>query len=121
MKKMFRTEFEFKNLFFAQSFPISKETWALLGTCKVRYSETNRLFLALIDAEGDVPVADDLLVLPLTVLERPCVYELSSLGDKVKLEVGKMGDLSITLIDEMATKESEIITYSFCIPRIERK
>lgn len=118
---MFRTEFEFKNLFFAQSFPISKDTWALLGTCRVRYSGSERLFFALVDAEGEAPVADDLLMFPMSVLETPGSYELSSLGDRAELTVGKMGDISMKIIDEMATNDSEIITYSFCIPHIESK
>ena len=121
MKKMFRTEFEFKNLFFAQSFPISRETWVLLGTCRARCSVTDRLFFTLVDVEGEVPVAKDLLMLPMSVLETPGSYELSSLGDRAELTVGTMGDISMKIIDEMATKDSEIITYSFCIPHIESK
>ena len=118
-RKMFKTEFEFRNFIFAQTFKYEQKVWVCLGTCKIPCANEERLFFAIVDMENMPPCTDDMLVLPLSVLETPGTYRISSCGNEAELTIGKMGDLSMRMSDDLTTEDSDIITYSFCIPAIK--
>lgn len=117
--KMFKTEYEFRNFMFAQTFKYEKDVWVCLGTCKIPCANEERLFFAIVDMENMNPYTYDMLMLPMNVLDEPGTYRLSSCGNEAELTIGKMGDISMRMSDDLTTEDSDVITYSFCIPAIK--
>lgn len=113
---MFTTNYEFRNLFFLKTLPKANYTAACLGTCRSKYSDTEKLLFALIDMDSSTPMIDDMLILPMDAIMEAGRYRLSSLGSNAELEVAKTGNLTIRLTDEIDENEIYADTYSLRLP-----
>lgn len=116
IEDMFTTNYEFRNLFFLETLPKANYTAACLGTCRSKYSDTEKLLFALIDMDSSTPMIDDMLILPMDAIREAGRYRLSSLGSNAELEVVKTGNLTIRLTDEIDKNEIYADTYSLRLP-----
>lgn len=107
----------FTCVLFAHAFPNARKTWVVLATGMRIGAAHNRLYFMMVDIDDEKVEVLDEIVLPLTHLELPDNFELSSWGDiTARLDIKESSEIFITIDDTAGTDPDAVEIYDITLP-----
>ena len=97
--------------------PNARKTWVVLAAGMRIGAAHNRLYFMMVDIDDEKVEVLDEIVLPLTHIELPDSFELSSWGDiTARLDIKEAGEIFITIDDTAGTDPAAVEIYDITLP-----